>query len=175
METVTQPLWSYPLVFRRIKRVDNEFGYLYQNGHYTPLKRNSGACEKLFPWLKMGEWCVNYDPIAPMMYFEPYTFTDIDEMSRFFTRFVDVTVDELDYWQNGLKNIANCGVSVEECAEFINKLTPPRENFFNRTIQQSQKSGSNSVNIQVGGNLNMDKVNKIFPDKTDQKLFVDRT
>lgn len=97
MNTVNfAPLWSYPLVFRHIRRVDHEFGYLYQNRIYTPLKRNYGWNSFIFPWLKMGVFTSTYDPTMPGEYFRTYSFSNVDELSHFFAMFVEDDVDNYE-------------------------------------------------------------------------------
>jgi hypothetical protein len=84
----TKPLYCYPFVKRAIRRVDHEFGYLYRNNTYIPLRRNNGVLGWLLPWLIYGEWRETYDPTAPAQYFDKYEFRDIDDLSHFFAMFV---------------------------------------------------------------------------------------
>lgn len=98
MNTVNyRTLWSYPLVFRAVRRVDHEFGYLYQQGSYIPLKRNLAWYSFLFPWLKMGqsEYKSYFDFRKT---FCAYQFEKVDELSHFFAMFVEDSCDDmLDY------------------------------------------------------------------------------
>lgn len=78
---ITRVLYSYPLVYRDIKRVDDDYGYLYQNEDYTPLVRNTEWLSVLFPWK------VYMDTMGGE--YRPCTFWNIDELSKFFARRVE--------------------------------------------------------------------------------------
>lgn len=90
----TQILWSYPLIFHRVRRVDSRYAYLVVKDGYVPLKRREGM---LWKYVKYGEWRSNYDPTAPSEYFEKVVLSDYDEVSTFFqTKLQEEYVDNYE-------------------------------------------------------------------------------
>ena len=77
-------LWSYPFVFRRVRRVDSRYAYLVVRDGYVPLRRREGLLCRCLPYDVYGEWEYNYDPTAPQEYFENLVLKDIDDVSTFF-------------------------------------------------------------------------------------------
>lgn len=91
----TRILWSYPFVFRRIRRVDAKYAYLVVNDGYVPLRRREGCLSVLLPYVKYGEWKTCYD--------ETYDFVNLvletlDDVSDFFqTQMEDEYLLEEEY------------------------------------------------------------------------------
>ncbi len=80
----TRILFSYPLVFHRVRRVDSRYAYLVVRDGFVPLRRREGCFSTILRYEKYGEWKSNYDPTAPSEYFEEVVLSDYDEISSFF-------------------------------------------------------------------------------------------
>ena len=72
-------LWSYPFVFRRVRRVDSRYAYLVVRDGYVPLRRREGLFCRCLPYDVYGESKWNGD-----LYFEKVRLKEIDDVSTFF-------------------------------------------------------------------------------------------
>lgn len=76
----TSILWSYPFVFRRVRRVDAKYAYLVVKDGYVPLRRREGVLRAFLPYEKYGRFTVSsagYD-------FTNKVIENIDELCSFF-------------------------------------------------------------------------------------------
>ena len=92
----TQILWSYPLVFHRIRRVDAKYAYLVVKDGFVPLRRREGVFCKLFPYERYMcqpkqrviygdlEYCDNYVTVKLTSKDSLFTFLQIQKSNEIY-------------------------------------------------------------------------------------------
>ncbi len=151
----TEPLWFYLFVRRHIKKVDETYSYLqYRNG-YLPLRRNRDWHRLLFPYYKLGTW---NRWITRSDEFRPCFLETIDELSHFFSMFieseaVEFTIERDTWWEiyQSLPEQDEPPPDILTHREFVRK--------YRRSAPDPRKPNMEVINQWLGHN-NTTKLNK---------------